>query len=91
MSESTVSNRIPWPACGLFALAYGLVANSPMGPLVSETIRDHYSDSLLNQGIGLDAVVLLGAAPIAVVAGMLVLRGHRSGPVLALIPATLAA
>jgi hypothetical protein len=60
MSESPVSRRFPWLAYGLFALAGGLVANSLFGPLVSETIRYHYSDSLLNQGIGLDAVALLG-------------------------------
>jgi hypothetical protein len=31
---------------------------------VLETIPYRYSDSLINQGIGLDAVVLFGAAPI---------------------------
>jgi hypothetical protein len=62
-----------------------------LGPLVSETIRYHYSDSLLNQEIGLDAVALLGAAPVAEVAGLLVLRGHRAAPVLTFIPATFAA
>ncbi len=81
-----------WPlACGLFVLAGGLAVNSVLGPLGFETIRYHYSESLVNQGIGLDAVALVGAAPIAAWAGVLVWRGHRAGPVLAFIPATFAA
>jgi len=69
-------------------VALGVFANSLLGPLVLETIRYHCPESLINQGIGLDAVVLLGAAPIATGAGLLVLRAHRAGPVLVFIPTT---
>ncbi|MEZ5175528.1 MAG: hypothetical protein R2823_04910 [Acidimicrobiia bacterium] len=83
--------RCRWLGFGLFALALGLAANSVLGPLFLETIRYHYSESLINQGIGLDAVVLFGAVPIAVAAGVLILRGHMAGPILAFIPTTFAA
>ncbi len=72
-------------------LAAGLVANSLLGPLVMEQIEYRYSESLINQGIGLDAVALLAAAPAAIFAGVLVSRGHRAGPVIAFIPATFTA
>lgn len=76
---------------GLIALAAGLAANSLMGPLVFEVIEYRYSTSLINQGIGLDAVALFGAVPVAVIAAVLVLRGHRAGPVLGFVPAAFAA
>lgn len=80
-----------WLAYGLFVLAAGLVANALLGPLFTEVIRYHYGETLTNQGIGVDAVALFGAAPIAILAGVLVLRSHRAGPVLAFIPATFTA
>jgi hypothetical protein len=55
---------------------------------VLEVIRYRFSTTLINQGIGLDAVALFGAAPLSIIAGVLVLRGHRAGPVLAFVPAT---
>ena len=78
-------------AFGLLALAVGLAANSLLGPLVAEVIEYRFSESLVNQGIGLDAVALLGAVPLAVVAAVLVRRGHPAGPVLGFIPSTFAA
>ncbi len=75
----------------LVALAVALTANSLLGPLVTGQIEYHYSESLINQGIGLDAVALFGAVPVAIAAAVLVQRRHRAGPVLAFIPATLAA
>ena len=78
-------------AYGLMALAVGLAANSLLGPLAAEVIEYRFSDTLVNQGIGLDAVALLGAAPLAVVAAALVRRGHPAGPVLGFIPSTFAA
>ncbi|MCB1028174.1 MAG: hypothetical protein KDB24_10480 [Microthrixaceae bacterium] len=75
----------------LVLLAGLLTANSLLGPLALEVIDYRYSDSLINQGIGLDAVALTGAVPIALVAARLLARGHLAGPVLALIPATFAA
>lgn len=80
-----------WLAAGLFALAMGLAANSLLGPLFTETIRYRFSETLINQGMGLDAVALFGAAPLALLAGGLILRRHPAGPVLAFVPATFAA
>lgn len=84
-------SRTTWLARGLFALAAGLGANSLLGPIGSETIRYRFSESLIYQGIGLDAVALFCAAPIAVLAGVLTLRRHGAGPVVAFIPTTFAA
>ena len=75
----------------LAGLAVMLAANSVLGPLVTETIEYRYSETLINQGIGLDAVALFGAAPIAIAAAVLVQRRHRAGPALSFIPATFAA
>jgi len=85
MFDSGVVRRQYWLAYALFGLAGGLVANTVLGPLFTGTIAYHYSESLINQGIAVDAVALAGAV-IAVVAAFLVKRGHRAGPVLALIP-----
>lgn len=75
----------------LFALGAGLAVNSLLGPFALEIIEYRFSETLVNQGIGLDAVAIFGAAPVAVAAGVLVLRGHPAGPVLAFVPATFAA
>lgn len=85
------SSRRRWLAYVLLVLAVGLTANSVLGPLLVGAIRYRFSETLINQGIGLDAVALLGAVPVAVAAAVLTLRGHLAGPVLALIPATFAA
>ena len=85
------SRTTRWLAYGLFVLAAGLMANSILGPLVADIIQYRYSTSLINQGIGLDAVALFVAGPAAVMAGLLLLRGHQAGPVLAFIPATFVA
>jgi hypothetical protein len=61
-----------------------LAANSLLGPLALEVIRYRFSDSLLAQGIGLDAVSLVVVAPLAVAAGVLTLRRRPLGPVLGL-------
>jgi hypothetical protein len=75
-----------WLGIGLIALAAGLAANSLMGPLIGDMIRYPLSDTLLNQTIGLEAVSLGLVAPLAIAAGILALRGHRAGPVLAFGP-----
>jgi hypothetical protein len=80
-----------WLGWGLFALGAGIALNSLLGPLALDVIEYRFSETLINQGIGLDAVALFATAPLAVVAGLLVLRGHRAGPVLAFVPATFAA
>lgn len=79
--------RKRWLSLGLMALALGLVLNSLLGPLALEVIDYHFSESLINQAIGLDAVALFGAAPLALLAALLVHRSHRAGPVLAFVPA----
>ncbi len=81
-------NTLTWL---LGILAGALAANSLLGPLITGQIEYRYSESLINQGIGLDAVALLGAVPVAIAAAVLVQRQHRAGPILAFIPATFAA
>lgn len=78
-------------ALGLFVLAALLAANSILGPFLAGVIEYHYSETINNQGIGLDAVALILVAPVAVAAGVLVLRGPTAGPLLAFAPATFAA
>ena len=90
MFDSGVARRRSWLSYALFALAGGLVVNTALGPLFSGVITYHYSESLINQAIAVDAVALAGAV-IAVVAAFLVMRGHRAGPVLAFIPGTFTA
>lgn len=72
---------------GLIAVGVGLMVNSVLGPLLLEVIRYRFSESLLNQAIGLDAVSLAAIGPLAVAAGALALRSHPHAPVLALGPA----
>ena len=72
---------------GLIALGAGLMVNSVLGPLLLEVIRYRFSQSLLNQTIGLDAISLGAIGPLAVAAGVLGLRAHPQAPVLALGPA----
>jgi hypothetical protein len=86
--EQTPSDRAHrWLAIGLVALGAGLFTNSLLGPLIGDVIRYRFSETLLNQGIGLDAASLFLVAPLSVSAGILTLRSHPAGPVLALGPA----
>ena len=85
------TNATRWLPGLLFVLAGLLAANSMLGPLGLETIEYRYSESLINQGIGLDAIALIGAVPVAIWAARLVIRRHPAGPVLAFIPGTFAA
>lgn len=71
---------------GLIALGAGLAANSVLGPLILEVIRYRFSESLLNQTIGLDAVSLAIIGPLAMASGILALRAHPMAPVVALGP-----
>lgn len=75
----------------IWILAILLAANAVLGPLLLGVIDYRYGEAMTNQGIGLDAVTLLLAVPVAVVAALLVRRGYPSGAVLAFAPATLAA
>jgi hypothetical protein len=86
-----VSHSRRWLAGALFTLAGMLAANSMLGPLVADVIDYRMSTTLVNQLIALDVVSLAVIAPLAVLAGVLVLRGHRAGPVLAIAPAAFTA
>ncbi|MDD9205726.1 hypothetical protein PU560_04495 [Georgenia sp. 10Sc9-8] len=50
-----------------------------------------FTETVLNETLGLEAVTLVLVAPLAVVTGAMTLRGHRAGPLLALGPAAYAA
>ena len=91
MDIAKTRSEATWLSRLLILLAVGLAANSILGPLALEVIEYRYTDSLINQGIGLDFVALVGAAPLALAAAALVARRHPAGPILAFIPATFAA
>ncbi len=80
-----------WLPLATAALGMGLAVNALLGPLATGVVVYHYGPSMTYQGIGLDAVALGLAAPLALVAAELTRRGHRAGPVLALAPASFAA
>jgi hypothetical protein len=71
----------------LAVLAVGLVVNSLLGPLGTGVVTYPFSETLVNQTIGLEIVSLLIVAPWCLVAAWLVSRRHRAGPLLALPPA----
>lgn len=84
-----MDTRKPLIAC-LIALAAGLAVNSLLGPLALDVIRYHWSDTIDNQGIGLDAVALVFVAPLCLLSARLVHRGRPAGYALALGPASFA-
>jgi hypothetical protein len=77
-----------WLGIGSIVLGIGIAATSLLGPLVADLIRYRLAGTAVNQQIGADAFALVIVVPLSIVAGVLVLRGHRAGPVLALAPAT---
>lgn len=79
-----------WLALGLFILGAGAALVALLGPLVGNLIRYHASEGAVNQIVGGDVAGLVLVAPLSVLAGVLVWRGHRAGPVLALGPAVYA-
>ena len=86
MRKSTMNgNRMV--GVGLIALGGGLAASAILGPLVLKVIRFHISPTMENQVVGGDVASLVLAAPTAVAAGILWLRGHRLAPALAVAPA----
>jgi hypothetical protein len=74
-------------AVGLFLLAGGAGAVALLGPLVFGAIDYHASEAAIGQVKGGDVAGLVLVAPISLIAGILVWRGHVAGPVLALGPA----
>ena len=69
---------------GLAGIAGGLLAVALLGPLASEVVDYRITETLRNQLIGLDAVSLFVAAPLAALAAALVLRRQVAGFALAL-------
>lgn len=68
-------------------LGAGIAAASVLGPLVLDVIRYRTSETTLNQIMGGDLAGLVVVAPTALLAAVLLFRGHPVGPVLALAPA----
>ncbi len=77
-------------AAATMLLGLGVAANAVLGPFILEVIDYRFSTSLVNQGIGLDAVALCAVFPVAVVASILMWRARHVGLVLAFIPSTFA-
>ncbi len=71
----------------LIAAGLGTAVVALLGPLVADVIIYHASAGAVNQVTGGDVAGLALVAPVSVLAGGLVLRGHRAGAVLALGPA----
>lgn len=71
----------------LLLLGVGAAAVAVLGPLVLGTIDYHVSDAVAAQVKGGDVAGLVLVAPVSLLAGVLVLRRHRAGPVLGLGPA----
>lgn len=69
------------------ALGLGVVVASVLGPLALGVLRYRTSDTTVNQIVGGDLAGLAVVAPTALAAGVLLWRGHRAGPVVALAPA----
>lgn len=74
---------------GILLIALGVVVatSSILGPLVLGVVRFHVSSSAEAQLVGGEVVSLLVVAPLAILAGVLWLRGHPLSPALALGPA----
>jgi hypothetical protein len=83
-TPAVATHRSPWLAFGLVLIGVGLAAVALLGPAVTQLVDYRVSETLRNQTIGLDAVSLFGVAPLALIAAVLVLRGHVAGPALAL-------
>lgn len=74
----------------LIVLALGLAANSILGPLALDVIRYRWSETIDNQGIGLDAVALVIVVPLSLCSAWLVRRERPAGYALALGPSSFA-
>ncbi|MEA2320501.1 MAG: hypothetical protein QOD81_351 [Solirubrobacteraceae bacterium] len=86
----TIDSHARWLGLCLVALAGSLVALSLLGPLVANVIHWRIRPTILSQLYGLDTVSLAVVAPVAVVAGVLSLRGRPLGALLAFGPAAYA-
>lgn len=88
--QARKQSRKVWLAVGLFVLGTGAALVVLLGPLVGDVIRYHASEGAINQIVGGDVAGLVLVAPLSLLAGALVWRGHRAGLVLALGPAVYA-
>lgn len=79
-----------WLGAGLVLLGLGAAALAVLGPLVTGVIRYPVSEGARNQVVGGDVAGLVLVAPVALAAGVLALRRHPAGPVLAQGPAAYA-
>lgn len=77
-------------AGGLIALGLGVAASSLLGPAWFAVIDYHASDGAVRQVMGGDFAALFLVAPVSILAGILTLRGHPAGPVIAIGPAAFA-
>lgn len=75
------------PGLGTLLLGLGVAASAILGPLGLGVIRFRTSANVELQFVGGEIVSLLVVAPLAIVAGVLWLRGHRLAPALSLGPA----
>jgi hypothetical protein len=89
VTDRRLINR--WFALGMVVLGSGLTLNTLLGPLVFGVISYPFTETVRNETLGLEAVTLVLIAPLAVAAGLLALRGHRAGVLLALGSAAYAA
>ncbi len=87
--EQRRQQRPPHPGLGiaLVMLGIGAAAVALLGPLVLGLIDYHASAGAVAQIKGGDVAGLLLVAPVSIIAGVLVLRGHRRGAALGLGPA----
>ncbi|AGN00082.1 hypothetical protein L593_00635 [Salinarchaeum sp. Harcht-Bsk1] len=76
---------------GLVVLGVALAINSLLGPLAAAVVEYPFSQSMVNQTIGLDAVSLAVVAPWSLLAAEAVRRKHHAGPILAIPPAAYSA
>jgi hypothetical protein len=67
-------------ALATLLLAAILALNSVLGPFLLDAIDYGFSETVRNQGIGLDAVSLVVVAPLALFATLLIARGSVAGP-----------
>lgn len=80
-----------WLAPALVVVGVGLAVNSVVGPLVLDLVDYPLSETLVNQTIGLDAVILAVVAPLSALAAWWVRRHHPAGPVAGVVVGSFAA
>jgi hypothetical protein len=91
VAKTRTSPSPTWLGTVLVFLAIGVAATALLGPLVFGIVEYHASPGAIDQVRGGDLAALLLVAPVALLAGIMTLRGHVSGPVLGIGPAFFAA